>query len=795
MRKGLLYLVLLPFLIFIYSPVFALYHKSSYLGSSQVPQPTACINANFSQTGNQWWSNVTLKLTNRCGQNVNFQNSTVTFNSNANINTNFWGTFTPLTYPDNNLQITSQIISSNNFLATFFLHIPEDPWSNSLLPDGQSITIQYGVPYDVNKPTYDVSSVKVYIEGAQPVQTGEIDLTNITAQPSGVSQSYAIVNVISNGQVITKEQLPWAGTKQVMNLAPGNYTLQAETVTDSQGTSYQGTANPASVAVVANQKVNSTISYAAIQQLGKIKIQVSALPDALAGYTLNPTVTLTQVSSGSSINQTAPWNTTTTVSQLANNASYSFATPVINFNNQNCTSSFIPATLTSNANTPPTTQLSYSCVPVKLDKVNLNITGAPTSTTAITVTLTPNNGTSPVTKTVNITNGQGSDVVNLTHGVIYNVSASAVSGYSVLFSPQPLTASDGASENVSYQQQSGGKIIGYLPGWKTPPSATDLANAGYTHVMVAFGVFSTSQPGQIVSAFDTVNKAYIDSLHNVGIKAILSLGGASTSIPNTSVDFHQVLKLASSSTTFQQTMVQSIKNFMTQYGFDGVDIDIEQGLGTGGTFAQPTGDIKVLADILRQLHNESPTLLITLTPQVANISATSGFDATWGNYASLIMQTYDVLSWVEIQLYNTGCAFGIDHVCYDPNAVSTPNFSVAMATDLLENWPSVDPSGQQSGFQPYISHLMPSQVVIGYPAPNAQGSSDGAPVTPTTTIKRAIQCLRTASSGSNSCGTYVAPKAYPNIGGVFNWEVTYDQSNNFKFAKDLKNCVVNGNCN
>jgi chitinase len=249
-----------------------------------------------------------------------------------------------------------------------------------------------------------------------------------------------------------------------------------------------------------------------------------------------------------------------------------------------------------------------------------------------------------------------------------------------------------------------------------------------------------------------------------------------------------VLSKASSPTAFTQTFIQSLESLMTQYGFDGFDIDIEHGINAGGTFSNPQGDIAVLANILNTMHSKYPNLLLTLTPQTANISATSGYSETWGNYAALIMQTHDSLAWVGIQLYNTGCMFGIDQVCYDPNATNTPNFSVAMATDLLENWPTA------LGFQPYISYLKPSQVVLGYPIPNASGASDGAPALPIATIKRAVQCLRTKTAGANSCGTYIPPKAYPGIGGVFGWEVTYDQDNNFNFAKGLKSCVIDGSC-
>jgi hypothetical protein len=118
-----------------------------------------------------------------------------------------------------------------------------------------------------------------------------------------------------------------------------------------------------------------------------------------------------------------------------------------------------------------------------------------------------------------------------------------------------------------------------------------------------------------------------------------------------------------------------------------------------------------------------------------------------------------------------------------------------MATDLLENWPAKLPDGRSTGFQPYIAYLKPSQVVIGYPVANASGAGDGSPVTPTSTIKKALQCLKTAVASSSSCGSYVPPKAYGAIGGVFNWEATYDQNNGFKFATDLKPCVINGVCN
>lgn len=752
-------------------------------------QPTPCISSTFSATGNQDWKSMILKLTNNCGVAANFQNATISFKSKTAINTDFWGDFSPLPYPDNALNIVSQTQTDGTFLASLNLHFPSYPGANSKLPAGSSIQIKYGVSSD------DHIEGTTTVNLGTSVVTGNITLNNSSSKPVNVAQNYALVHLTLNGQPVQDVQIPWKAATTVTGLATGNYTVSPVNIADSTGNSYQGAAVPNSIVLAANQTVNSNITYTLVKQTGNISINLQALPGALTGYTINPTVLVSQSPSGSSISKSLVWNTSTTVPQLVNGSAYSFSTPPISYNGSNCTPAFNPVILVASATTTPATNLTYQCVQVLQDSVTFDIKGAPSTLTSLKVTLTPNDHSAALIQTIALNNGTGSSVITLTDGVIYTVTADAVAGYSANFSPQPLTATTSATETITFSKtaQSSGRIIGYVPGWKTPPTAQALANAGYTHAMIAFGVFSTSSPGVITPAFDTVTPQYIQSLHQAGIKAILSLGGASTSIANTTIDFHQALTAAASPSAFQQTFINSLNGLITQYGFDGFDIDIESGLNGGGTFPQPQGDIAVLANIINTMYSQNPSLLITLVPQVANVAATSGFDATWGNYASLIMQTHSSLAWVGIQLYNTGCAFGIDNVCYGPTPTSTPDFSVAMATDLLANWPATV-NGRATGFQPYISYLTPSQVVIGYPSANSSGASDGSPATPTSTIKRALQCLQTAVAGTSSCDTYIPPKAYGAIGGVFNWEVTYDQSNNFKFATDLKNCVINGIC-
>ncbi|WBV64876.1 glycoside hydrolase family 18 protein [Legionella pneumophila] len=599
-----------------------------------IAQPTACVNSLFTATGNQHWKSIVLKLTNNCNQAVDFQNSTVSFQTTAALNTSFWGDFSPLSYPDNALNISSQPQSGGNYLATLNLHFPSYPGANSKLPVGSSISIKYGAVTD----SHIEGTANVYL--STTVETGSIQLINAAAKPTNVSQGYALVHVTMNGQSVSDVQLPWETSKTLSGFAAGNYAISAETVTDSNGNLYLGQANPSMVNVIANQTTSSTINYARVQETGKIKIHVQNLPGELSNYNENPTVLITQSQSGNSRSQHAVWGNTTTVAELKEGSSYQFSTPAIQYNDYNCWPTFTPSSLVASAANVPTTNLTYQCAQIVKDNVTINVSGAPSSLASLKIILTPNDGSQTVEQTIDLANGVGSSAISLTDGGIYTLSSEGVPGYTVQFSPQPLTATENATVNITLSPVTAakGRIIGYVPGWKTPPAAQELASAGYTHVMIAFGVFSTNTPGVIVPAFETITKEYIQSLHQVGIKVILSLGGALTSIPNTTVDFHQVLVASSSPEAFKQTFINSLKELISQYDFDGFDIDIEHGINAGGSFSQPQGDIAVLASIINTMYSQNPSLLITLTPQVANIAATSGFDQTWElclfNYAN-----------------------------------------------------------------------------------------------------------------------------------------------------------------
>lgn len=414
--------------------------------SSLAPQPTTCIQSTFSSTGDHWQS-ISLKLTNNCNQTVDFQNATVSFLNKIPIDANFSGIFDPLPFPDNDLKITSRC-SGANYLSTFMLHFPATPGKSTLLPVNNSITIQYGASIEGH-----IGSANVYL--TDPVFIGNIELTNTSSKPTNVSQAYALVHITSNGQKISDVQLPWNGTQTISGLAVGSYNIAADNVTDSTGNVYQGAAAPATVAVVADQTVKSNITYTAVQQAGKLAIQLQTLPSELSGYTGKPTALVIQSSNGSSVPVSLTWGASSTVSQLKSGSTYSFSTPVISFNGYNCQPTFTPATLIASATTLPSTNLTYNCSQVPKSMVTLNVTGAPTTLSSLKITLTPNDNTTPVTQTVTLNNGSGTGTVSLTTGTVYNVSSDPVTGYGITFNPQPLTAAANAVETITLSQVTG----------------------------------------------------------------------------------------------------------------------------------------------------------------------------------------------------------------------------------------------------------------------------------------------------------------------------------------------------
>ena len=120
-------------------------------------------------------------------------------------------------------------------------------------------------------------------------------------------------------------------------------------------------------------------------------------------------------------------------------------------------------------------------------------------------------------------------------------------------------------------------------------------------------------------------------------------------------------------------LVSSVTRIVNEYGFDGIDIDFESpslSIDPGDTdFRHPTTpSIVNLISALRQLHDHfGPQFMISLVPEGTQIP--SGYPSYGGQFGSYLAITYairDILTFMDVQSYNTPPLQGLDGEIYQP---------------------------------------------------------------------------------------------------------------------------------
>ena len=346
-------------------------------------------------------------------------------------------------------------------------------------------------------------------------------------------------------------------------------------------------------------------------------------------------------------------------------------------------------------------------------------------------------------------NGSRAASVTGTTATISGLAASTTYSFTVIAynSAGQSPASSAVSATTSSSGGGGGGGGGSLPAhilmgyWQDfTNGATPLTLAqvptSYNLVAVAFGT-ATSTPGQVAFSLDSTlastlggytQQQFINdiaTMHSRGQKVILSVGGANGTI-------------SVSDATSAATFASSVDSLIKQYGFDGVDIDLENGVN-------PT----YMSSALEQLEGDiGSSLIITLAPQTVDTQS-SGSD-----YLALALDIKSILTMINTQYYNSGTMNGCDGNVY---AEGTENFMTALACTEL-----------QSG-------LSASQVGLGLPAsPSAAGSGYVSP----SLVNNALDCLAARAS----CGSFVPSASYPAIRGAMTWSINWDASNGYNFA-------------
>jgi chitinase len=311
----------------------------------------------------------------------------------------------------------------------------------------------------------------------------------------------------------------------------------------------------------------------------------------------------------------------------------------------------------------------------------------------------------------------------------------------------------------------GHQLIGYWAGYGAAGSTFPLRDISsqWDVIIVAFATPDKNAPEGTMqfhtpAGLETEQfKADIAYLKGQGRRVMISLGGGGQHF--TLADPHRV-----------PNFVSSVTRIVSDYGFDGIDIDFESpslSIEPGDTdFRHPTTpSIVNLISAVRQLHEHFGTrFMVSLVPEGTQIP--SGYPSYGGQFGSYLPIAYgirDILSFIDVQDYNTPPLQGLDGEIYQPGTV---DYHAAMTELLLQGFAV---GGDPKKFFP----PMPAgKVAIGF-------------LTGDTTPNIVSQAMDYIITGKPPAGTRYKlrnPPGYPAMIGAMFWTIDADRRGDYNFS-------------
>jgi chitinase len=334
------------------------------------------------------------------------------------------------------------------------------------------------------------------------------------------------------------------------------------------------------------------------------------------------------------------------------------------------------------------------------------------------------------------------------------------------------TASVPATAVPSAASTNGHELIGYWTG--AGPGGTFLrlrdVSPQWDVILVAFANVNhqapegtmqmhvwPSRPGQ--PPLDIAQmKDDIAWLRSHGRKVMISLGGGGETF---------TLDNKASIPAF----VDSVTDIVTEYGFDGIDLDFETPslvLDQGDTdFRHPKTPSTVnLIAALKQLRDHfGPRFMLSLVPEGTQLPAGYvGYGGQFGSYLPLLWGVRDILSFVDVQDYNTPPFEGLDGEIYQLGAV---DYDAAMTELVLQGFPVDGRGGDRFPAVPA------NEVAVGFLVGTA---------TPEL-VSGAMQYLITGNRPKNVTYKLRQPNGYPEMIGAMFWTIDEDLDDGYSFSK------------
>ena len=313
-------------------------------------------------------------------------------------------------------------------------------------------------------------------------------------------------------------------------------------------------------------------------------------------------------------------------------------------------------------------------------------------------------------------------------------------------------------------------LVGYWHNWHEGASLPFIKlkdiDDRYNVICLSFAVATGGDPTNM--AFNMYSgSSYDDEDLKVDIAAkqaedkvvLMSLGGATGSF-------------RLSTTARKNGFVADMKTMITEYGVDGIDIDLEQRSNVcmySGTIQSPTDAhvvnmIAALQELLTWYQSEfGKKMILTMAPETVYVEGgLSSYQVSalcGGSYLPIIEALRDDLDLLMVQLYNTGEMFDLD---LGLHYQGTQSFITSQTEAIIRGFTAVGGLGFYSG-------LDPSQVAVALPSCPSAGSGYISP----SSLKPALNYLL---GESGKVGSYTLKEAggYPTLRGMMTWSINND---------------------
>jgi len=327
---------------------------------------------------------------------------------------------------------------------------------------------------------------------------------------------------------------------------------------------------------------------------------------------------------------------------------------------------------------------------------------------------------------------------------------------------------------ASAQAQLGSRVlVGYFHNWnaaQAPYIRLRDVNTKYNVINIAFAV--PAAPGDMTMTFEPTNQSKAEFISDIralqaqGRRVQISIGGADAPVE---------INNATDRTKF----INSMKAIISEYGFDGYDIDLEGTsviLNSGdNNFKSPTTPkiinlISASRELVTYFRGLGKDFWLTAAPETQYVQGGYGFYGTaFGGYLPVLYGLRDILTFVHVQYYNTGSQVATDEKIYSQG---TADFIVAMTDMLLKGFPVARNASN------VFPALREDQVAFGLPATGTGAAPAGGYVAQA----QVYQALNYLIKGTSFGGQYVTSRTYPGLRGIMTWSVNWDKTQGDAFA-------------